>query len=193
MKYAMKHVYIIKSGRYYKIGITHDLQQRLFGLRVDSPLEVELVLSAESDRSEEVESQLHEMFKEKLVRGEWYLLKKADIELARSKIFPEATTTTSFRHQCVSMREFQRNMYNYLDLAKQHPITITKRDVPTYMIHTPQQAGSVASVAKMWGVSYPSGVLEAEDVPLKLTKIRESAKHGPYSHDRYEKYDKNQD
>jgi hypothetical protein len=176
----------MKSGKYYKLGITDDLQERLTAFRNSSPLKVELVFSAESDNPKEVEKKLQEKLKTKQVKGEWYALKKMDIEQLKKDIFPEATAGSDFKHQCVSMREFQRNMYSYLDLAKVHPITITKRDVPTYMLHTPQQANTVSNVASMWNVTYPQGSLENDSTPLKITEIRKHQRHGKFGKDLYE-------
>jgi len=69
-------VYLIRGGSYCKIGITKDVKARLSSLRTSNPLELELLCSygAKNKDSREIESYLHEEFKEYRRKGEWFEL-----------------------------------------------------------------------------------------------------------------------
>lgn len=74
-KYKRGHcVYIIRCGIYFKIGITSDINNRLFALRGSNPLELEVLALIYTRKNGYLESHLHKTFKHKHHRSEWFLL-----------------------------------------------------------------------------------------------------------------------
>lgn len=67
------------SKVFYKIGIAKDHRSRLATHQTSIPfhLKIELICYVENMRDNEKE--LHELFKEKRIRGEWFSLDKEDI------------------------------------------------------------------------------------------------------------------
>jgi predicted GIY-YIG superfamily endonuclease len=73
-------VYILKSDfGVYKIGRTKDLERRLRDFRI-FPKEFELVHSIACEDEVKVEKDLHERYKDKKVRNEWFELSDDDIQ-----------------------------------------------------------------------------------------------------------------
>lgn len=74
------YVYILKADfGVYKIGRTKDLERRLRDFRI-FPKEFELVHSIACEDEVKVEKELHERYKDKKVRNEWFELTDSDIE-----------------------------------------------------------------------------------------------------------------
>lgn len=75
------HVYLIKSSEgYYKIGRSKNVQQRISTLGVQLPFDIEVLHTIKSDDYRLLETELHELFAPKWVRGEWFALSPDDIE-----------------------------------------------------------------------------------------------------------------
>ncbi len=71
------YVYLMKSNNMIKIGHSKDPKGRLNGLKTGNPLAINLVkvLKCETESvASLVESTLHEKYKPRRVRGEWYML-----------------------------------------------------------------------------------------------------------------------
>lgn len=68
-----------------KIGIATHPQKRLGVINVASPIEVKLLDSFPDTSAFDSEQELHAMFKNKRVRGEWYSLAEEDIALIRRR------------------------------------------------------------------------------------------------------------
>lgn len=83
MQYAIKingYVYVVKCQEYYKIGRTGlDVNNRIKQLQVSNPHELQLVLHGGTDNPSDLELSLHEYFKDKHHRGEWYKLGDEDL------------------------------------------------------------------------------------------------------------------
>jgi len=77
-------VYLIKSGIYYKIGISRDPKQRIKNLQTSTPLKVKKIIVKEVENYLRIEEDLHEKFKEKRVRREWFNLNKEDVSTIKS-------------------------------------------------------------------------------------------------------------
>ena len=73
------YVYILQSEHGYKIGKTKNYRGRLSLFTVKLPFEFELLRLYSSDNYQELETQLHNMFRPKLINGEWYTLSDADM------------------------------------------------------------------------------------------------------------------
>lgn len=66
-------VYLIKSGDYYKIGLTTGtVKSRIANMQTGNPYPIELVDSFASEDAGKDESHLHNEFKNYRVQGEWF-------------------------------------------------------------------------------------------------------------------------
>jgi len=74
-----KFVYLIKAGKYYKIGVTTDLGVRLDALQTANPERICLIISAVLEDYDEAEKGLHERFSDKRMVGEWFDLSDDDV------------------------------------------------------------------------------------------------------------------
>lgn len=72
-------VYLFKSGRYYKIGMTKDTVRRGSELRIQLPERMDLIHSIQTDDPSGVEIYWHKRFEAKRMNGEWFNLDAADI------------------------------------------------------------------------------------------------------------------
>lgn len=77
------YVYILKSGIYYKIGISKNPKTRLQFYITENPNEIEIIANKKVEDSKTLEKRLHEKFKNKIHRGEWFLLEAHDVENAK--------------------------------------------------------------------------------------------------------------
>ncbi|UZR93726.1 GIY-YIG nuclease family protein [Chondrinema litorale] len=76
-----KCVYIIKTGKLFKIGKTKDLHERLAAYRTHLPAEFKVIRQYLADNMDEVEQSLHVLFQHKRVKGEWFELKQDDLTI----------------------------------------------------------------------------------------------------------------
>lgn len=74
------YVYIMRCGKYHKIGKTADLQQRLLAMNTHNPEPVELVASFQCEHRHRLETDLHKRFKFKRKNGEWFDLSHSDLQ-----------------------------------------------------------------------------------------------------------------
>lgn len=72
-------VYLQRSGKYHKIGQTNHVGRRDYELNLLLPEATELIHSFETDDPVGIERYWHMRFADKRVRGEWFLLTKADV------------------------------------------------------------------------------------------------------------------
>ncbi len=72
-------VYLLKMDVYYKIGFTNDINRRIGELRIQMPKSVELIHYIKTDECEKTEKYWHEYFKDKRLRGEWFLLTDEEV------------------------------------------------------------------------------------------------------------------
>ncbi len=74
-------VYVVKSGDKFKIGFTNQaIDKRINNLQTGSPTKINLVMYFESDTPNLLEKQLHRVFKNKRLDGEWFSLNQFDID-----------------------------------------------------------------------------------------------------------------
>ena len=79
------YVYLVhcKETTFYKIGISkNNYGARLSQIQSSCPFEVEMIYVNHSDNYQKLEKNLHNMFKDKWVRGEWFDLDKASLDTA---------------------------------------------------------------------------------------------------------------
>lgn len=79
-------VYVIRAGRYYKIGISEHIRKRLSAIQCHNPIRVLLLFGIKTtpQRRQKTEERLHAHFREKKVRGEWYELSEDDLQWIRN-------------------------------------------------------------------------------------------------------------
>lgn len=73
------YVYLVRSGKYHKIGRSNDHGRRAYEIGLQLPEKVEVVHTIETDDAVGIERYWHERFRDRRRNGEWFLLSKADI------------------------------------------------------------------------------------------------------------------
>lgn len=80
-------VYLMKSGKYYKIGRSNDAERRAYDIRLQMPEKLDLVHKIRTDDSIGIEEYWHKRFKDKRKNGEWFELTRQDIEIFKRRKF----------------------------------------------------------------------------------------------------------
>jgi len=73
-------VYLMKSGKYFKIGKSNCAERREFELRILLPEKLELIHKIKTDDPFGIEKYWHERFKDKRKGGEWFDLSASDVK-----------------------------------------------------------------------------------------------------------------
>jgi Meiotically Up-regulated Gene 113 (MUG113) protein len=75
------YVYIVNCNGIYKIGYTMDsVASRVSNIQMSNPNKVRLVCSIPSQTASTLERELHQRFRDRRVRGEWYQLTRRQVE-----------------------------------------------------------------------------------------------------------------
>lgn len=82
---TLGYVYMVKSGKHYKIGQTTDLGRRTYELKLQLPERVELVHSIETDDPTGIERYWHSRFADRRANGEWFELSKSDVAAFKAR------------------------------------------------------------------------------------------------------------
>lgn len=80
-------VYLIKSGRDYKVGATSDVEQRISAFNHQLPHPPREVHRIATDDIFGIEKYWHRRFDSKRIRGEWFSLTQADVAAFRMRKF----------------------------------------------------------------------------------------------------------
>lgn len=85
------YVYIIfiedSSGeRFYKIGLARNVEARCKQHQTSTPFDIKVAISFYVLNMAKKEKQLHDMFSNKKIRGEWYKLSVDDLEAIKNQV-----------------------------------------------------------------------------------------------------------
>jgi hypothetical protein len=80
-------VYLLKSGRRYKIGKTYSLDRRQYDIGVQLPETYEPIHSIRTDDPTGIENYWHNRFREKRLNGEWFDLSAYEVRIFKKRTF----------------------------------------------------------------------------------------------------------
>lgn len=79
-----EYIYLTKSDFGYKIGRTTRPKKQPLQVVGNMPIKLKVIVVIEVPNSREWERRIHSHFSEKRLRGEWFSLDQADVEMIKS-------------------------------------------------------------------------------------------------------------
>lgn len=84
---AFGFVYLMKSGKYYKIGRSACAEKRAHEIKLQLPEELKLLHKIKTDDPVGIEAYWHQRFSDKRKGGEWFNLSSEDVKAFRRRKF----------------------------------------------------------------------------------------------------------
>lgn len=81
------YVYLMKSGRYYKIGRSNFVERRNYELGTKLPEDLKIIHKIRTDDPGGIESYWHNRFEGKRKKGEWFDLSPGDVKAFKRRKF----------------------------------------------------------------------------------------------------------
>jgi hypothetical protein len=84
---TIEFVYLIKSGKFYKIGRSNSVGRRQYELSIQLPESSAIIHKISTDDAVGIEAYWHNRFRDKRKNGEWFELMQADIKIFKRRKF----------------------------------------------------------------------------------------------------------
>lgn len=84
---SIEFVYLLKSGKFYKIGRTNSVGRRQYEIATQMPEEVVEIHRISTDDSVGIERYWHQRFASKRLKGEWFNLSSEDVAVFKLRKF----------------------------------------------------------------------------------------------------------
>lgn len=84
---SLGFVYLLRSGRYFKIGLTINMEERVGRLKIQLPDPVVEVHRITTDDPRGIERYWHDRFQDRRKNGEWFELSSSDVAAFRRRRF----------------------------------------------------------------------------------------------------------
>jgi hypothetical protein len=81
------YVYLMNSGRYYKIGRSDYPEKRNYEIGIKLPEELKIIHKIKTDDPSGIEGYWHKRFEDKRKGGEWFDLSSSDVKAFRRRTF----------------------------------------------------------------------------------------------------------